>query len=47
MGTIGLVILAKHRGVINSVKPVLEKIKTTDFRISADLELFALSEAKE
>jgi predicted nucleic acid-binding protein len=47
MGTIGILILAKHKGIISSIKPILEKIKETNFRISAELELQALIEAKE
>ena len=46
-GTIGIIILAKQKGIINSIKPILEKIKETNFRISAELELLALIEAKE
>lgn len=34
-GTIGLLILARKEGVIPLLKPVFEKIKTTDFRIPA------------
>ena len=47
MGTIGVLIMAKQRGIIKTIKPFLEKIKTTNFRISAELELQALVEAKE
>lgn len=46
-GTIGIIGLAKQRGIISAIKPVLEKIKTTNFRISAELELHVLVEAKE
>jgi predicted nucleic acid-binding protein len=46
-GTIGVIIAAKQKGIINSIKPILEKIKETNFRISADLELQALIQAKE
>jgi predicted nucleic acid-binding protein len=46
-GTIGILILAKNKGIISSIKPVLEQIKATNFRISAELELQALIEAKE
>ena len=46
-GTIGVIILAKQKGIIESVKPIFEKIKETNFRISADLELQALIQAKE
>jgi predicted nucleic acid-binding protein len=46
-GTIGVIIKAKLIGIIPSIKPFLEKIKQTDFRISPDLEFNALKEAKE
>ena len=46
-GTIGVIIKAKLNGIIPSIKPILEKIKQTDFRISAELELQALLAAKE
>lgn len=46
-GTIGVIVKAKLNGIIPSIKPLLEKIKRTDFRLSADLELQALKEAKE
>ena len=46
-GTIGVIIAAKQKDIINSIKPILKKIKETNFRISADLELHALIQAKE
>jgi predicted nucleic acid-binding protein len=46
-GTIGVIIKAKLLGIIPSIKPLLERIKQTDFRLSADIELQALKEAKE
>lgn len=46
-GTIGVIIKAKLKGIIPSVKPLLEKIKETDFRISVDIEFQAIKEAKE
>jgi len=46
-GTIGVIIRAKLKGIIPSIKPFLEKIKQTDFRLSADIELQALKQAKE
>lgn len=46
-GTIGVIIKAKLKGMIPSIKPLLEKIKQTDFRLSVDIELQALKEAKE
>ena len=46
-GTIGVIIKAKLREIIPSIKPLLEKIKQTDFRLSSEIELLALKEAKE
>ena len=46
-GTIGVIVAAKLKGFIPSIKPVLKKIKATNFRISADLELQALLQANE
>lgn len=46
-GTIGVIIKAKLNGTIPSIKPLLEKIKQTDFRLSAEIELQALTEANE
>lgn len=37
MGTIGLLVKAKEYGVIPAVKPHIEKIQATDFRISSSL----------
>ncbi len=46
-GTIGVIIKAKLSGIIPSVKPILKKIKQTDFRLSAEIETQALKEAGE
>jgi len=46
-GTIGVIIRAKINGVIPSIKPVLLKIKETDFRLSAEIERQALLAAGE
>ena len=46
-GTSGVIIKAKLNGIIPSIKPYLEKIKKTNFRISAEIELQALKEAQE
>jgi len=47
IGTIGLIIKAKLMGVIPSVKPLLQKIRETNFRLSIDMEQHAIKEAKE
>lgn len=46
-GTLGVIIKAKNIGLIPSIKPYLEKIRETNFRISEELEQFALKEANE
>ena len=46
-GTIGVLIKAKHFGIITSIKPFLMKIRETNFRISDELEQIALEEANE
>ncbi|MDP2208857.1 MAG: DUF3368 domain-containing protein [Bacteroidota bacterium] len=46
-GTIGIIIKAKLRGVIPSIKPYLEKIRKTDFRLTTAIEQQALVEAGE
>lgn len=46
-GTIGIIVKAKLKGIIPSIKPMLSKIAATDFRISKDLEIQALKEAGE
>lgn len=46
-GTLGIIIDAKLRHHIKSVKPILRKIRSTNFRISKDLEKMVLTKAKE
>jgi len=46
-GTIGVIIKSKLMGIIPSIKPILGKIRKTDFRISVEIELQALNEANE
>ena len=46
-GTIGVILAAKQKGIIPTIKPLLEKIKQTNFRLSPDLELQALIQANE
>ena len=46
-GTIGVIIKAKLKGIIPSIKPILEKIKNTNFRLSMEIEIQALKEANE
>lgn len=46
-GTLGVIIKAKNTGIIPSIKPYLDKIRKTNFRISEELEQIALKEANE
>lgn len=46
-GTLGVIVDAKHSGHLKSVKRVLEKIKKTDFRLTADLEKTTLEKSNE
>ncbi|MEX2594727.1 MAG: DUF3368 domain-containing protein [Anditalea sp.] len=36
-GSLGVLVTAKNRGIIDAVKPVIEKIKQTNFRLSDNL----------
>ena len=47
VGTIGIILKAKQLGHISSIKPILEKISTTNFRISKEIEQEALKLAGE
>lgn len=46
-GTLGVIIKAKLAGHISSVKPILEKIKRTNFRLTPELEQEVLLESSE
>ena len=46
-GTVGVIVKSKRSGLIPSIKPMLDKIRQTDFRISMDIEIRALKEANE
>ncbi|MCI0450014.1 MAG: DUF3368 domain-containing protein [Chlorobi bacterium] len=46
-GTLGVIVKAKNKGIIKSIKPYLEKLKSTNFRLSEELENEALNEAGE
>ena len=46
-GTIGVIIRAKIIGVIPAIKPILLKIKETDFRLSVEIERQPLLAAGE
>jgi predicted nucleic acid-binding protein len=46
-GTLGVLIIAKQLGYINKIKPFLDKINLTNFRLSSDLQAKALLLARE
>jgi predicted nucleic acid-binding protein len=46
-GTLGVIIKAKKTGLIPSIKPFLNRIRETNFRISEELVQIALNEANE
>ena len=46
-GTFGLILKAKQIGIIQSVKPILTKIKGTNFRFSEKLFKLILEQAGE
>ena len=46
-GTFGLILKAKQIGIINSVKPILDKIKKTNFRFSDKLFDLVIKQAGE
>ncbi|MFD2570357.1 DUF3368 domain-containing protein [Spirosoma soli] len=47
MGTLGLILRAKRLGVIISVRPLLDKVRLTDFWVTESLFEFILTEAGE
>ncbi|MBX2961895.1 MAG: DUF3368 domain-containing protein [Cyclobacteriaceae bacterium] len=46
-GTLGIIVSAKLSGQIKSVKPILNKIKKTDFRLTNELERRTLAKSNE
>ena len=47
IGTIGIIVDAKLSGIILSIKPILAKIRLTNFRITEQLESIILKRAGE
>lgn len=47
VGTLGLIVDAKLIGIIPTIKPILNKIRSTNFRISKQLEKILLEYANE
>lgn len=46
-GTLGVLIKAKHAGIIKSIKPIISAIRATDFYISDELEAQVLKLTNE
>ena len=46
-GTVGVIVKAKKIGLIPSVKPYLDKLRKSDFRLSDAIAMAALREANE
>jgi predicted nucleic acid-binding protein len=46
-GTLGVIIKAKSKNIISSIKPFLQKLKTTNFRLTEAIEKEALKQAGE
>ncbi len=46
-GTLGIIIKSKNKKIIASIKPYLQKLKDTNFRLTPELELLALKESGE
>ena len=46
-GTLGVIIKAKNDGIIISIKPFIERLKATNFRLSPSLYAEALKESGE
>jgi predicted nucleic acid-binding protein len=46
-GSIGLLLYAKEQGALLAIKPYLDKIQATNFRISAAIIYKALNQAGE
>jgi len=47
MGTLGLLVKAKEYGIIPFVKPYIEKIQATNFRVSSSLVNLVLEKTGE
>jgi predicted nucleic acid-binding protein len=47
IGTVGLLLLAKHRGLIQQIRPFLAKLQEAGFRIHPDLVRLAMEQAGE
>jgi predicted nucleic acid-binding protein len=46
-GTLGVIIKAKNRGIVSAVIPLIEKLKSVNFRLSENVEKEILKQAGE
>lgn len=46
-GTLGLILKAKQMGALDNVKPILDKIRKTNFRFNESLLVYLMNEAGE
>lgn len=46
-GTIGVIVKAKQKGLVNAVRPILDKVQKTNFRVSEIIIEEAIKEAGE
>jgi predicted nucleic acid-binding protein len=47
MGTLGVAVEAKRRGILDSIRPLIERLRQAGLRFSSDVERQALIEANE
>lgn len=47
IGTMGVIVDPKLSGIINSIKPFIQKIRNTNFRITEEIEKIMLAKAGE
>ena len=47
MGTAGILLLAKKKGIIEEIKPILEEMRTSGFYLSDSIIKIVLREAGE
>lgn len=47
IGTVGVILLARHSGVVPAVRPVLESLRTSGFRLSDASYRLAIAESGE
>jgi predicted nucleic acid-binding protein len=47
IGALGVIVDAKLSGIISSIKPIIQKIKETNFRVTEEIEKIMLSKSEE